>query len=182
MGPPYLSQFFFCLEHDCRLFEKSSEYHEYEVSKFQRSVTSTGNRRLQQLEGCGRGYKSEQRLRRRLSGNGTFVVLSFFCRRRRPCAEAALRPRWRPALQCRQKTSERVCAPQPKQYVVAAADTRLGCYVQFFFLNILLAALSFRTACMKFFSNDINDCIVIVRCIENQSRLYTSHNGLKNRH
>ena len=25
-------------------------------------------------------------LRRRLSGNGTFVVLSFFCRRRRPCA------------------------------------------------------------------------------------------------
>ena len=34
MGPPYLSQFFFfCLEHDCR-FEKSSEYHEYEVSKF----------------------------------------------------------------------------------------------------------------------------------------------------
>ena len=96
--------------------------------------------------------------------------------------DRALRPRWRPALQCRQKTSERVCAPQPSTYLVAAADTRLGCYVQFFFLNILLAALSFRTACMKFFSNDINDCIVTVRCIENQSRLYTSHNGLNNRH
>lgn len=61
-----------------------------------------------------------------------------------------------------------------KYVVAAAADTRLGCYVQFFFLNILLAALSFRTACMKFFSDDINDCIATVRCIENQSRLYTS--------